>query len=240
MQLPTGSKKSSFSNKTKFSRYYLIIVVVILVAMSVFSLLLFLGVIPNPFVKKEVLFGKPVIYLYPTQKQQISVTLNYKGTITGLYPAYNQKNGWRVEAYPNGDLIDLSCGKSYSYLFWEGIPTTMFTIPALGFVVKGSDTAIFLQEKLSYLGLTPKEYNEMIVYWLPKMERNKYNLVYFAGTDYTDIAKLTIQPKPDSILRIFMVFKPLNAAINIPQQTLKPFERKGFSVIEWGATELTN
>lgn len=80
----------------------------------------------------------------------------------------------------------------------------------------------------------------MIVYWLPKMQHNKYNLVYFAGTDYTDSAKLIIQPKPDSILRVFMAFKPLNSPIKMATQSLKPFERKGFSLIEWGGTELTN
>ncbi|MBU3143847.1 hypothetical protein [Clostridium sp. CF012] len=48
---------------------------------------------------------------------------------------------------------------------------------AKGFVVKGSETEKFLQEKLEYLGLTPKEYNEFIVYWLPVMKENKYNLL---------------------------------------------------------------
>lgn len=239
MPFTPDSKKPSSANQKKFTTIYLIIFVVLLIAMIIFFLLIHLGIVSNPLTK-EVLFGKPVIYLYPTHNQKISVKLNYKGTITDLYPAYNQKVGWKVEAHPNGDIIDLSCGKSYSYLFWEGIPSTTFAPLTKGFVVKGSDTATFLQEKLSYLGLTPKEYNEMIVYWLPKMQHNKYNLVYFASTDYTDIAKLTIQPKPDSILRVFMVFKPLNSPINIPEQSLKSFERKGFSVIEWGATELAN
>ena len=48
-----------------------------------------------------------------------------------------------------------------------------------GFVVKGEDTAAFLQEKLAYLGLTPREYNECIVYWLPRLEGNPYNLISF-------------------------------------------------------------
>jgi hypothetical protein len=80
----------------------------------------------------------------------------------------------------------------------------------------------------------------MIVYWLPKMQGNKYNLIYFAEKSYTDTAKLIIQPKPDSLIRVFMVFKALNSKINIPEQTLKPSKRAGFSVIEWGATELTD
>lgn len=228
------------SKKTnKFGTVHLIIIIILMISMNVVSLLVLFDVIPNPLAKQEVLFGKPVIYLYPTHKQEVSVTLTYKGTIIALYPHYNQTNGWKVEAAPNGELIDSSSQKTYSYLFWEGIPTTMFTLPNQGFVIKGSDTADFLQEKLRYLGLIPKEYNEMIVYWLPRMQNNKYNLIYFAKTDYTDTAKLTIKPKPDSIIRVFMVFKPLEAAISIPEQALKPANRKGFSVIEWGAAELS-
>jgi hypothetical protein len=33
--------------------------------------------------------------------------------------------------------------------------------------------------------------------------------------DYENIAELKITPKPDSILRIMMVFKPLNKPVNI-------------------------
>jgi hypothetical protein len=70
------------------------------------------------------------------------------------------------------------------------------------------------------------------------MKENKYNLITFAGQDYENIAKLKITPNPDSILRIMMVFKPLNKSIKIEEQELKPFVRKGFAVVEWGGTEL--
>jgi hypothetical protein len=83
-----------------------------------------------------------------------------------------------------------------------------------------------LEEKLSYMGLTPKEYNEFIVYWYPKMMDNKYNLIYFAGDDYDQKAPLDISPKPDSMLRVFMVIKPLDEKIDITEQKLKTFDRK--------------
>ena len=44
-----------------------------------------------------------------------------------------------------------------------------------GFVVEGKDTIKFLEEKLKQLGLTDKEADEFIIYWLPKLENNKYN-----------------------------------------------------------------
>lgn len=132
-------------------------------------------------------------------------------------------------------IINLADGKEYSYLFWEGKDNTKYDF-SKGFVVKGEDTKEFLQEKLSYLGLLPHEYNEFIVYWLPKMQDNKYNLITFQGEAYTENAALTISPQPDSILRVFMAYKPLKKNIDIEEQELSSFERKGFTVVEWGGT----
>jgi hypothetical protein len=58
------------------------------------------------------------------------------------------------------------------------------------------------------------------------MKDNPYNLIHFAGKDYTDTAPLTITPKPDSILRVFMAYKPLSEKIDIPEQKILPFDRK--------------
>ena len=181
--------------------------------------------------------AKPVIYLYPTSPQEVSVKLKYDGQLTDIYPGFNQPDGWKVLAQPSGELTDLSTFKPYSYLFWEGQPNKPIALPNEGFVVKGSDTVEFLQQKLAYLGLTPKEYNEMIVFWLPKMQHNAYNHVYFATTSYTDTARLEVEPKPDSMLRVFMVFRPLDQPKQVKEQSLQTFERKGFSVIEWGGSE---
>lgn len=178
---------------------------------------------------------KPVIYLYPKSEQTVSVKLDYKGKLTCTYPNYN--DGWKVVAHPDGTLINISDNKEYSYLYWEGVSNHKWDM-SKGFVVKGSDTQNFLQEKLQYLGLTPKEYNEFIVYWLPIMQNNKYNLITFAGEEYNNLAQLKITPKPDSILRVMMIFKPLDKSVQIEEQKLTPFERKGFAVVEWGGTEI--
>lgn len=178
---------------------------------------------------------KPVIYLYPTSEQIVSVKLNYKGKLTCTYPEY--KDGWKVKAKPDGTLTVIKDNREYSYLFWEGISNNKWDM-SKGFVIKGSETKKFLQEKLEYLGLTPREYNEFIVYWLPVMQENKYNLITFAGEDYENTAQLEITPQPDSILRIMMLFKPLNKPIKVEKQELKPFVREGFTVVEWGGTKV--
>ena len=178
---------------------------------------------------------KPVIYLYPTIEQEITVKLNFKGNLTCTYPKY--KDGWTVKAQPNGTLTNIEDNREYSYLFWEGDSNNEWDM-SKGFVVKGEDTEKFLQEKLEYMGLTPKEYNEIIVFWLPIIQENKYHLITFAGEDYENIAELHITPKPDSILRIMMLFKPLDKPIDIEEQHLDPFVRSGFTVVEWGGTEV--
>lgn len=160
--------------------------------------------------------AKPVIYFYPEEEMEINVTLDYDGELDYTYPKYN--DGWEIIAKPDGTIIHND--NEYSYLFWEGTSETTYDLTK-GFVVKGEDTVEFLQDKLSYLGLTPKEYNEFIVYWLPFMEKNNYNLITFQEDIYTQSAKLSITPTPDNIQRIFMVFKPLSKHVDIESTNLR-------------------
>ncbi|MDE7234758.1 MAG: hypothetical protein K2N29_06840, partial [Ruminiclostridium sp.] len=171
--------------------------------------------------------AKPVIYLYPEEKTEVEVRLDYRGQLTVTYPEY--RDGWRVTAKPDGTLTDAD-GNEYSYLFWEGISDTAYGFRE-GFCVQGCDTAEFLREKLSLLGLTPREYNELIVYWLPKMQDNPYNVISFQGEAYTDSAALSVSPAPDTVLRVFMAYYPSETPVTIPEQNLTPTERKGFTLV---------
>lgn len=201
---------------------------------KIFLLMCILFVMVLTGCQEEVCEEKPVIYLYPEQETEVKVLLDYDGTLVCAYPEYN--NGWQVVAQPDGTLCDAS-GKTYSYLFWEGNTDATYDF-SKGFVVKGSETAEFLEEKLSEIGLNAKEANEFIVYWLPRMQGNKYNLITFQTEAYTDVAKLHITPEPDSILRVFMAYKELEEPIEIEEPAIAPFERKGFTVIEWGGAEV--
>ena len=178
-------------------------------------------------------YAKPVIYLYPEAETEVTVRLEYKGRLTCTYPAPNPDGAWHVTARPDGTLADKQ-GREYNYLFWEGASDGTPPDFSRGFVVKGSDTADFLREKLAYMGLTPREYNEFIVYWLPRMQDNPWNLIAFQGKNYTDSAPLTVTPRPDSILRVFMAYRPLTTPVAVPPQELTPFVRKGFTLVEWG------
>lgn len=181
----------------------------------------------------RVIFRKPVIYLYPEETTDISVKVDCDLTVT--YPNYNE--GWKVTAEPDGTLTNHADGREYSYLFWEGEGYGEMDFSE-GFVVKGEDTVSFLQDKLSEMGMTPREYNEFIVYWLPYLQDNAYNLISFQWENYDASAKLNITPEPDNMLRVFMAFKAIDEPIDVPEQKLPVLERDGFTVVEWGGTEV--
>ncbi len=177
---------------------------------------------------------KPVIYLYPEEEMEVSVTLDYAGELTAAYPAYG--DGWTVTAQPDGTLTD-AAGKTYHYLFWEGENEGDYDF-SRGFVVPGEETAEFLEQSLTALGLNSRERNEFIVYWLPRMQGNAYNLISFQQEAYTDRARLTVTPEPDSVLRVFMAWKGLEEPVEVAPQTLEPAPREGFTVVEWGGAEV--
>ena len=124
-----------------------------------------------------------------------------------------------------------------NYLYWESLSDTEFDF-SQGFCVPGGETASFLENALAQLGLTRREANEFIVYWLPRMEQNPYNLISFQTDAYTDHARLTVTPEPDSLLRVFMAWKPLESPVEISAQDLPAFSRTGFAVVEWGGAEV--
>lgn len=178
--------------------------------------------------------AKPVIYLYPGQPTDVAVTLGYpEAHLTYTYPAYN--GGWYVRAETDGTLTNLSDGSRHYYLFWEGDKKVDWDLSE-GFVIKGSDTEAFLREKLAFMGLTPREYNDFITYWAPEMCQNPYNLISFSTEQYEALAPLSVTPAPDSILRVHMVYKGLQQPVKVSPQTLIPWRRTGFAVVEWGGS----
>ena len=185
-------------------------------------------------VPDDVYYEKPILYLYPSDTTKVTVKLELPGELTCTYPTYN--DGWTVTATTDGTLTDES-GQTYNYLYWEGETAKQYDLSE-GFCIAGSDTATFLEDALSQLGLTRKEANEFIVYWLPQMERNSYNLITFQQEAYTETAPLTVTPQPDSILRVFMAWKPLSEPIAIASQALPAFERHGFTLVEWGGAKV--
>lgn len=193
---------------------------------------------------------KPVIYVYnekntnktykydPEFTSKITLELD-GGELGTTYPAINpHTNSWEVTAYKGGTLIDKKLGL-YDYIFWDGEMEDVTTLDvSKGFCVKGEDTASFLEEKLAEMGMNFSEIEDFITYWLPRMEKNPYNVICFQDKAYTNYAKLTVTPEPDGILRVFMAWYPVEEEEQLEPQTFEPFDRGHYCVVEWGGIEI--
>ena len=241
-----NNKEEKLENEKKKTNIKLIIFIIIgiIVAVVFVGFIVYAKTLPKnsirinePYFNPECpIDDKPIIYLYPETNMEISVKLGKAENITCSYPEY--KNGWNVLANQDGTLIDINTGRKLYSLYWEGIQSEPINFEE-GFVVSGKDSIQFLEEKLAILGLNEIESEEFIVYWLPKLQENKYNYIRFATID--EINKnmpLEFSVKPDTIIRVLMQYKALDNYIEVKEQKLETPERTGFVAVEWGGTEI--
>ena len=190
---------------------------------------------------EQIIYKKPVIYLYPTVKTEIEVTLDFKGKLQTTFPKYDKS--WEVVAEPNGQIFDKNSKRYYNSLFWDGdihLPEAHYDYQD-GFIVPKEKLTSFFIEKLEHIGLNNQETNDFIQFWLPILERNNYNHIRFLVNDEcNDIAFLNVNPKPTTSIRIYMEFYGLNEFTTIKAQQLPRIERKGFTLVEWGGTDVSS
>ena len=181
---------------------------------------------------------KPIIYLYPADDTMVTVRLGNPENLSYTYPVYQQE--WKVEAFPDGTLFDPKTNRIYYALYWEGISNREKKKLEEGFVVPAEETIPFLEKKLSILGLTDREANEFIVYWLPRLGESKYNFIRFqTRAEQDEYMPLSVDPKPDTMIRVMMEYRGLNKEISVSEQKLEPTPiREGFTLVEWGGTPI--
>lgn len=181
---------------------------------------------------------KPVIYVYSKRKEKVDIKLNLKGEFLFTYPQYS--NGWNFMANPNG-TIEMN-DKKYHYLFWDGklnIETEKINLNE-GFIVDKKDQVKFFEEKLSQMGLNSQEIEDYITYWCPRMSANEKNYIHFMfNEEYNNYTGITIDPKPDHLFRVCMLWSKTNGC-NVKEQKIESFKREGFTVVEWGGTEISD
>ncbi|MDC0257177.1 hypothetical protein OAK35_00390 [Crocinitomicaceae bacterium] len=185
-----------------------------------------------------ILTEKPVIYLYPQEERNVQVKVNPAGEFTFTYPKY--ENGWDVLASPDGKLI--VDDQSYNYLFWEA--SEQLSIEEIdfntGFTVPGLDVTAFLEEKLTDAGLNGTERADFITFWGPRMASHEDVFLQFKFNEECDqFGELEIEPKPDNVYRIYVVWQPIDQLRIAPRaQEIPVMNREGFTVLEWGGQEL--
>lgn len=173
--------------------------------------------------------GKPVIYLYPEKETQVSVKVGAQ--ITKSEPIY--QGSWKATAYPSGKL--LVEGKTYPYLFWEGLGYGTYPEVKTGTVVEREDIQSTISSQLSYIGLNSQEISDFLEFWMPKMPQNPYvRLTWLQNSQMDQLAPLSVVPAPQSTIRVFLEFAGLNEKANIKSQELTKMDRSGYTLVEWG------
>ena len=225
--------------RTKIARLKAGNVLSIIAALAALSCVIYMaaGYFTGKFDPNPIQVGKPVVYFYPEEETEVTAMLGKPEALTVSYPEYDAESGWRFTARPDGTL---SIGeREYPYMYYEFDSSAKFGKE--GFVVAGTDTAAFLEEKLGAMGFTYREQAEFITYWLPKLAVNDYNRIEFLTGDVVDaMMPMEITPEPNNILRVYMIFAPCGPELaqTLAEQELPTLNREGFTVLEWGGSEL--
>lgn len=181
------------------------------------------------------LMSKPVLYFYPEREMDMEVLLQ-KIDLTCTYPAY--QNGWHITAEPDGTIRTKGSSREYYCLYYEGI-ANLPTDTDTGFVVEKKDYQSFLEEKLEILGLTEREAQEFIIYWLPVMQEHDRLFIHFLEQEILDNqVPLKITPEPETVIRVLMQIREPEEGKQVKEQQLKRVRRKGCTVVEWGGSVL--
>jgi hypothetical protein len=68
----------------------------------------------------------------------------------------------------------------------------------------------------------------LIDFWM------RYFITFLPQEQIDRLAPLLINPKPDTVIRVFMDYKGLDQPISIIAPKIKTPVRHGFTVVEWG------
>lgn len=177
---------------------------------------------------------KPNIYLYPESRQDVSVVLLDSNQITVSIPEYSY-DGWKVTAGPDGRLTD-AYGNEYGYLFYESeIPDYSFRYKN-AFYLPAEEREETFDRILALYGLNETETEDFKEYWCSRLEEGRDYYMYPQLNEVCDlISPLKITPEPDSVLRLWFVYKEADGRNpDITEPETECFVRNGFTVVEWG------
>ncbi|GAA5851969.1 hypothetical protein JCM8547_000112 [Rhodosporidiobolus lusitaniae] len=139
---------------------------------------------------------------------------------------------WRVSAGPQGLLVDLDSEEQTltAHLCWEARPTgvssssscahhTSFFDPSSPSLNSSNGSALpfvlfllYLQKTVALLSLRPFIGSDMINYFLPSFIRiasrgQHIGFRFLPQAEYEPSARLQVEPKPDVVTRIFLLFR---------------------------------
>ncbi len=192
----------------------------------------------KPGATRPIAVRKPVIYLYPPTPTKVHVQMEIDGEFIATYPQIGA-DGWTVTAQPDGTLVDAATGRRHRYLFWEGTSAGFAIDPARAHCVPGEQAADFLERACDRFALTEAECGDLISYWIPALAGNPYNIIEFVDEQrYGGYARMHVEPRPDAVIRPFMIFRRSETPVAVGAPTLPQRSRGRFTVVEWGGADL--
>lgn len=186
-------------------------------------------------VDEQSMVDKPNIYLYPRDTTILSVDLNFPkgGSVVKSDPAYPY--AWQdISVAPDGTIN----GK-YKFLFYEAEVDARWQYRR-GWVIKQKELPQFFRNTLRVYGLNQQEIEDFMDYWLERLSGFPVYTVYpQLACNIDQLIELNVSQEPESILRLYYIFKKGKTPfwkLGTPKMT--HFQRRGFSVVEWGGSLL--
>ena len=95
------------------------------------------------------------------------------------------------------------------------------------------------KELLDKIGLNEKEIRDFIDYWSGRFEEYDYYKVYLIlNSEIDNYVELNINPKPDSVLRVWLYFEGCKEKEILSDPEFIQFKRNKTAVVEWGGVML--
>lgn len=177
---------------------------------------------------------KPNIYIYPSDKIYLTITLNFPkgGKVLESIPHYH--NGWEITVDSSGKI-----NNQYEFLFYEArIPNLLQK--EYGWIIPGTDLEQFFTQNLSSLLFSEKEISDFIEYWIPLLDCDRSYVIYpHFHQELSDILELKLSINPDNLIRVIYSIEKYQGNENIKTPEIPAYRRKGFTVLEWGVINNT-
>lgn len=193
-------------------------------------------------------FKKPALYLYPTKPTSIHVMLDPSIELVVDIPRYVPQVGWQVQAFPDGQLIDLqpeatdldavrtgefgmeyldmvqSTG-AYPYIYWEGVQTQQpITSVDEGDWVQRQKIESYLTQLTQRLGFLTSESHDFLEYWVPTLlarpDWQSFKISVLQNEVVDQLFPMTIHPMPAQLVRVMLLVEPNPSVESL--LTLKP------------------
>lgn len=174
--------------------------------------------------------GEPILYAYADAPTPLSIRFGEGLQVRGTYPRVT--DGWDVTVLPGGRLLHED--ERLDRLFWDGA-SKRFGSPETGWIVRGDELETVLEERLPMLGLSEHEASEAIDAWLPLVAGAPWVRVgVFPRSTIDAVGPLDFEPKPDSLIRVWVELTPLEEFEGIEPPVVDLQKRRGLTVVEWG------